>query len=225
MGNSMSRIIALALLCASAFAGCSSAPPKSELDASVSAAQNVLARFEADPVNAELRDRLRDAKAVLIVSPGMARGVVLARRNGQGWSGPAFYYVTRLEAAGGGTGGAGFTAGKQDLEMIAVAMTDKAMAWFMSPRLPGESGLALLSMPNTSGGGGRPADMVLFNRTETGKRAATFDNTTLVSIDRAGNQTYYGRDATPSDILVTQSVTSPSPGAVSLQKAMAAAAR
>jgi SH3 domain-containing YSC84-like protein 1 len=228
MGKTIFRILALVLLCSTGFAGCASAPAKKELDASVRAAESVLAGFQDDQVKEALRDRLKKAKAIMIVSPGVDRGVVLARKEpAQEWSGPAFYHVTRIEAAGGASGGAGFTAGKQNIELIALAMTDKALAWFMSPQLPGASGMTFLHVPSASGGGGRPTDMVLFTRTEASGRAGNagitnFDGT-IVSPDKAGNQSYYGRPATPAEILIMQSVTSPD--AASLQEAVAAAAQ
>lgn len=226
MEKAIFRVFTVTLLC-SVLAACASGPPRRDLDASVLAAQNLLAKFQNDPENEVLRDKLKEAKAILIVNPGIDRGVVLARKDdNQEWCGPAFYRITRMEAAGGGTGGAGFTAGRQDLELIALAMTDKALAWFMSPQLPGTSDMTFLPVTGTSSGGRGTADIVLFTRPEARKRISHFDGSNFdgafVTIDQAGNQSYYGRPATPSEILIIQSVTSPN--ASSIQKAVAEAA-
>lgn len=227
MGKTIFRVLAVTLLCSTVFAGCASGPAKNDLDASVRAAQSVLAKFQSDPTKEVLRDRLKEAKAILIVSPGEDRGVVLARQeNDQGWSSPAFYRVTRLEAGRGATA-AGFSAGEQDLEMIAFAMTDKALAWFMAPQLPGTGALTVSHATGTSGGGNGAADMVLLTRTDAGGRTGRSGDSnfagTYVSIDKAGNQSYYGHPATPAEILNMQSVASPD--AASLQKAVEAAAK
>lgn len=224
MSKTMAGMLAVAFLC---MTGCASEPASGKLDASVQAARQVLAGFRNDPMKEALRDGLRKARAILIVSPGVDRGVVLVRGNEQEWRGPVFYRITRLETAGGTTGGTGFTVGKQDLELIALAMTDKGVAWFMSPRLPGQSGLNVWHATHASGGSRKAADMVLFTRSASGNptgRVARIDlNSTIISIDKEGNQAYYGRPVTPAEILSMQNAASPD--AVSLRDAVASAAQ
>jgi lipid-binding SYLF domain-containing protein len=226
MGN-IFRTLAMALLCSGGVIGCASTTPKSELDVSVRAAESVLAGFQGDPAKELLRDKLKEAKAILIVSPGVDRGVVLARKEYDGkWSSPAFYRITKVEASGGASGGAGFTAGKQDIELIALAMTDKALDWFMSPQLPGKSSMSILRAGAGTSGGGR-ADVVLFLKPEADGRRVHIEGANIggafVSFDKAGNQSYYGRPATPAEILILQSLTNPD--AAALQKAVAEAAQ
>lgn len=216
------------LVCLSiALTGCASAPPQSNVQSSVRAAEATLAGFQSDPEKESLRKNLKEAKAILIVSPHIARGVVLSRDAAtQEWSAPAFYQVVRIEAAGGTggrIGGAGITAGEQNLELIALAMTDKALQWFLSPQVPGTGDMNVVaggSKMATSGGGvSGTVDMVVFasSKMKEAKRIGSLANT-IVSIDKAGNQSYYGSPVTPADILVKRSVSNPD--AESLQQAV-----
>lgn len=224
MRETMLRIIGITLAGAIGCAGCASGPPPRDVDVSVRAAQLTFAKVQEDSGKAALHDSLARAKAILIVSPGISRAVALARSDGtQGWSGPAFYNVTMLDAMGGPVGGAGLSAGQQSLELVALAMSDKALAWFMAPPLPATSDMAVYTATGASGYAGRgadEADMLVF-ATQEGARGVARFGSPLISIDKAANQSYYGRPVTPADILVTQSVSNPS--AAPLQKAVAAA--
>jgi lipid-binding SYLF domain-containing protein len=209
-----------------ALAGCASGPPQRDLQSSVRAAEATLAKFQNDPEMASLRANMKDAKAILIVSPHVARGVALSRNaETQEWSAPAFYQVARIEAAGGRLGGGGFSVGAQNLELVALAMTDKALEWFLSPHLPGTSDMNVVaggSAAASSGSGtsGAPDMMVFMSpKLADAKGIGTLRNI-VVSIDKAGNQSYYGSPVTPAEILVKRSVSNPD--AEPLQKAVAA---
>lgn len=223
------RVEWILIFLSAALAGCASGPPQRDLQSSVRAAEATLAKFQNDPEMASLRENMKDAKAILIVSPRVARGVVLTRGKGtQSWSGPAFYQVARIEATGGTggrIGGGGFAVGEQNLELIALAMTDKALEWLLAPQLPGMAGMnvAAASGPAATSGGGtsRTADVVIFvpSKLKDAEEIGSLRNT-IVSIDKAGNQSYYGSPVTPADILVKRSVSNPD--AEPLQKAVTA---
>lgn len=222
----ISRHAGAVVICLSiALAGCASGPPQRDLQSTVHAAEATLARFQNDPAMESLRENMKDAKAILIVSPHVGRAVALFRDAAtQEWSGPAFYQVVRIQAAGGRLGGGGFSVGEQNLELVALAMTDKALEWFLSPQLPGISDMHVVAGGATSATSGRgasgTADMMVFasSQMKQDKRIGPLDNT-VVSIDKAGNQSYYGSPVTPADILVRRSVSNPD--AKPLQKAVA----
>jgi lipid-binding SYLF domain-containing protein len=224
MRKTIGSILAVAALCCFGFVGCGSAPPLREMDASISAAQSLLASFQTEPTKNLLREKLRDAKAVLIIIPGMSRGVALTQNEiMHEWRGPAFYYITREQAAGGSSSGAGFSAGKQDLELVVLAMTDKALSWLMSPKPPETAGMKFLQAGDMLGSGGQgSADMILFAKGDPGKRVHDLGST-VVSIDKAGNQAYYGHLMTPAEIFASRNVDRAD--AVSLQKSVMAAAK
>jgi lipid-binding SYLF domain-containing protein len=193
-----------------------------DVQASVRDAETTLAAVQNDPEMKSFRDSMKEAKAIFIVTPHRARGLVLARDEGtQTWNGPAFYTVTIVDpTVTGRMGTMGFSAGEQDLELVALATTDQAANWLLSPTLPGKGVLNILT------GAGEPtrgaADMVVFDRSKHSGRAGNLQGT-IVSIDHSANQAYYGRPVTPADILVRHSVSRPD--ASSLRNAVAGAAR
>jgi lipid-binding SYLF domain-containing protein len=217
----ISRRAGMVVLCLSlVFTGCSSMPGMRDVQASVREAETTLAAVQNDPEMKSFHDSMKEAKAIFIVTPRRARGLVLARDEGtQTWNGPAFYTVTRVEAAGGRVGTFGFSAGEQDLELVALAMTDKAVNWFLSPTLPGKGELNIVPGTRRSASG---ADMVVFDRSKGAGRAGNLKGT-IISIDKASNQAYYGSPVTPADILVGHGVSNAD--AASLRKAVASAAR
>lgn len=223
------RVGWMMIFISAALTGCASGPPQRDLQSSIRAAEATLAKFQDDPEMASLRKNMKDAKAILIVSPHVARGVALSRDAAmQEWSAPAFYQVARIEAAGGTggrLGGGGFAVGQQNLELIVLAMTDRALEWFLSPHLPGTGDLNVVAgggAAATSGSGtSGTADMMMFflSNMKDVKGSDSLRNI-VVSIDKAGNQSYYGSPVTPADILVKRSVSNPD--AESLQKAVTA---
>ncbi len=223
MSKKIVHIVVMLLLGSVTLFSCASQPSKSDFDASARAAKDVLSRFEADPGMETLRGKLTNAKAIMIVSQGVGRCVALARiGSARGWSAPAFYRVSRLEAAGR-IGGSGLTASKPDLDLIVLAMTDKALNWLKSPKVPGQGGL--VAMPVTPGSSDRElskADMLVFSSGKAAHALNLFIDI-FVSVDKAANQSYYGKPLPPAEILTMESATDPE--AASLQQAVAAAAR
>ena len=211
------------MLWVSATANGASAPSQKNLDSTIRSAQNVLANLESDPTQSALRARLKDAKAVLILSPGLDRGVVLAHAaSDQAWSVPAFYRVSQLVASGRGGGGAGFTAGKQELELVALAMTDRAFEWLKSTKAPGTSNMVIRRAAAANGQEDGNVDVWLFSRSDTVNAVKRFREIFAV-FDKEGNQSYYGKALLPAEIFSMQSA--PTADATSLQKAIAAAAQ
>lgn len=218
----ISRTVGVAVACLSLwFSACSSAPRSPDPQAAVNEAESSLAGIQNDPEMKSLRDSMREAKAVVIVMPGNPRAVALARDDGkQAWYGPAFYTVTRVEAGGRGAGPFGFTAGEQNLDLLVLAMTSKAVNWLLSPTLPGKGELNIAAGgPGSTRGA---ADMVVFDRSKASGGGSNLEGT-IFSIDQAANQRYYGKPVTPDDILVRHSVSNPA--AASLRKTVAESAR
>jgi lipid-binding SYLF domain-containing protein len=201
----------LAWLAALLLAGCASTGTHDDAQASVKAAEKTLANFQRDPEMKWLHENIRHAKAVL-VSPdilqagfivGGAGGsaVVLARgKGGREWDGPAFYKIA--------TGNIGLQAGAQSSEMVALIMSENALNSLLSTsfKLGGDISVAAGPMGR---GAAAPvqADMVTFTRSKGLYGGLNLDGT-VISIDEGGNRAFYGRPATPVDILVKHSVSS-----------------
>jgi len=210
----------LALVSVVGLAGCAtSGTAQRDVDKTLDDAEATVYKMQSDPRRVVLQDNLKKAKAIVIFSRGDARGVALGRIAGTpGWSGPAFYNIVTLDAGSGNMGTTGLRAGKQNLELVLLAMNDKAMAWLISPRLPGQHDLRVFPVTEASGRGPREAvDVIVFARKNSGENVEVTGGP-IISIDSAANQSYYGRAAAPNDILKQRNDTNPA--AAALQKAV-----
>ncbi|WP_158590393.1 lipid-binding SYLF domain-containing protein [Noviherbaspirillum cavernae] len=206
-------------------AGCAATGTKEDATASVRAAEATLTNFQNDPEMRWMRDHLKDARAVLI-SPRILKagfvfggsggsGVLLVRgEGGRSWAGPAFYRLA--------TASVGFQAGVDSSEMVALVMSEKALNSLLSTsfKLGGE---VSVSAGPVGMGAGAPvnADMIVFTRSKGLYGGLNVDGT-VISIDTAGNESFYGKPVTPVDILVRKNVSSPN--AASIQRTLAGSA-
>ncbi|RZI42622.1 hypothetical protein EGT07_11515 [Herbaspirillum sp. HC18] len=193
-------------------AGCASTKTPEAAKTSVKDAETTLAKFMNDPDMEWLQKNMKNAKAVLvspqileagfIVGGSGGSGVVLARSDTpQGWSGPAFYKIA--------TGSLGLQAGAQSSEMVALVMTEKAVNSLMSTSFKLGGDVSIAAGPVGKGAGAPVnADMVVFTRSKGLYGGLNLEGT-VISIDEDGNKNFYGRPASPVDILVKHTVTSP----------------
>jgi lipid-binding SYLF domain-containing protein len=194
-------VIGVALVLAS----CASSRSESDVMVDVKAAEATLAEFQKDPDMVWLRQNMKNAKAVL-VSPYIfkagfvwgasgGRAIVLAPGVGnRPWNGPAFYTLA--------TASFGFQAGAQSSEVVAMFMTDKAMNSLLSTSVKLGADLSYALGP-VGGSVAAPVvgDVVVFVRSKGLYGGANLDGT-LITIDEKGNRAFYGRDVTPTDILI-----------------------
>jgi lipid-binding SYLF domain-containing protein len=178
----------------------------------VDGAHTTLSNFIRDPDMTWLHRHIKDAKGVLI-SPKLIQagfivggtggsGLVMARgRTSQAWNGPAFYTIA--------VGSLGLQAGVQESEMVALIMTDKAMTKLLSTSFKLGADVSVAAGP-VGAGTGAPvtADMVTFVRSK-GLYGGLNLSGTVISVDDKRNEVFYGRPATPLDILVEGRVRSP----------------
>jgi lipid-binding SYLF domain-containing protein len=187
------------------FSGCASTPTRDEVTGTVNGARTTLSNFMRDPDMTWLHRHIKEAKGVLI-SPRLVQagfiiggaggsGLVMARgRTSQAWHGPAFYTIA--------VGSLGLQAGVQESEMVALIMTDKGMAKLLSTTFKLGADVSVAAGPIGAGAGAPvTADMVTFVRSR-GLYGGINLSGTVISVDDKRNQTFYGRPATPVDILV-----------------------
>jgi lipid-binding SYLF domain-containing protein len=193
-------------------AGCSSAPSQEETHTDVDAATKTLSDFMRDPQMTWLQTHIHDARAVM-VSPrilqagfvvGGAGGeaLVIARsRTGSGWNGPAFYHVA--------TGSLGLQAGAQEVEMVALVMSEKALNSLLSTSFKLGADVSIAAGP-VGAGAGAPitTDIVTFTRTKGLYGGINLDGT-VITLDDARNSTFYGRTTTPVEILIEGTASNP----------------
>lgn len=206
-------VVCLSLLLTS----CASTKTPEDARASATAADATLQRFLRDPDMTWLQQNLSKARAVMVCPQILQAGfivggsggscVVMSRSSsGQGWHGPAFYKI--------GTGNIGLQAGAQASEMIGLLMSEKALNSLLSSSFKLGGDVSVAAGPVGSGAGTAiTSDMVTFVRSKGLYGGINFDGS-VISLDDAGSQAYYGRPATPVDILVKGTVTSPESAAL-----------
>jgi len=203
----VTRRTLLLAVAALGLAGCASQPTRDETQARVDAARATLDNFVRDPDMRWFREHVGRAKAVLI-SPQMVQAgfivggsggsAVLISRNGDAWAGPAFYRIA--------SGTVGLQAGAQASEMVALIMSEKGVNSLLSTSFKLGGDVSVAAGPVGAGAGAQVnADMVVYTRSKGLYGGLNLDGT-VISIDDGRNHAYYGRAATPVDILVTHTV-------------------
>jgi lipid-binding SYLF domain-containing protein len=199
-------------LTALGLAGCASHATRGETEERVDAARTTLSNFMRDPDLTWFRAHVGEARAVMI-SPrilqaglivggsGGAALVIAHDRSGTGWNGPAFYRMA--------TGSFGLQAGAQASEMVALIMTDKALNSLLSTSFKIGGDVSVAAGPIGVGAAAPvTADMIVYTRSKGLYGGVNMDGT-VITVDQGRNEAYYGRAATPVDILVTHSVSNP----------------
>jgi SH3 domain-containing YSC84-like protein 1 len=189
----------------------------------VMAAQHLVERarfafeaFLADPsMGGSLRAVVKEAKAVLIY-PSILRlafifggsggsGVLLARDEKTNvWGGPAFYSI--------GQGSFGIQAGADSADVVLAILTDRGLSALLSTsaKLGADVGVTMgpVGVGAEAATANLSADIVSYTRAK-GLYAGVSVNGAVVATRDSLNQAYYGRDLSPSAILISREVTNP----------------
>jgi lipid-binding SYLF domain-containing protein len=190
--------------------GCSSTKTPEKARAVTDESQTTLDHFVKDPEMSWLRQNLPNAKAILISPQILQAGFIVggsggnavlhARRTASpGWTGPAFYKLA--------SGTVGLQIGAESAEMVALVMSEKALNSFLSSDFKLGGDVSVAAGP-VGAGTGAPitADIVVYARAK-GLYAGLNLTGSVVKVDDAANQAFYGRPVTPVDILVKHSAT------------------
>ncbi len=182
----------------------------------VERARLTLESFQADPqMGPDLRALLRRAKGVLIY-PQVIRGAFLfGAAGGSGvfltrqpasdaWAGPAFYSF--------GQASVGLQAGGDASEVVVVALTDKGVSALLttSGKLGANASVAAgpVGVGTEAATANLSADLVSYSRNK-GLYAGVSLEGAIVSPENNLARAYYGREVTPTQILVQREVTNP----------------
>jgi SH3 domain-containing YSC84-like protein 1 len=171
--------------------------------------------FMTDPNMEAFRDLLKRAKGVLI-APGVltgafviggsgGSGVLLARdEKSGGWNGPAFYTL--------GQASIGLQAGGQASDVALLAMTERGVAALQgsSLKLGGDVGFAVgpIGAGAAAATANLSADIVSYSRSNGLYGGISLTGALLVTRD-ALNRAYYGKEVSPTDILIRRTVSNP----------------
>jgi len=185
----------------------------------VDKARVTFGEFMRDDNYGWMRDHLKDAKGVLIYPQVLKAGFIFGGSGGTGvllakdsktgeWSNPAFYTM--------GSVSFGLQIGGESAEVVLLVMSQKGMDSLLSSKfkLGGDASIALGPV-----GGGAKADIttdfISFAKSKGLYAGLNLDGSYL-SVRDTLNKAYYGKEATPVDIIVKKSVTNT--GAVPLRE-------
>jgi len=174
-----------------------------------------LSNFRSDDNMGAFRDFLKDARAVVIApeflkgafvvgaSGGNAVAMVRDEKSGQ-WSEPAFYTI--------GGASIGLQIGGEASEVILLAMTERGVNALMgnSFKLGADAGVAAgpVGIGAQAATANLSADILSFSRSKGLYGGISLDGA-VVAVREGLNHAYYGKKATPTDILVRHDVKNP----------------
>jgi lipid-binding SYLF domain-containing protein len=171
--------------------------------------------FMHDKNMGAFRDLLKDAKAI-VIAPSLLKGAFIVGASGGNavamvrdekagqWSDPAFYTI----------GGASFglQIGGQSSEVILLAMTDRGASALMgnSFKLGADVGVAAgpVGMGAQAASANLSVDILSFSLSKGLYGGISLDGA-VIAVRGALNDAYYGKNVTPTDILVRHEVKNP----------------
>jgi SH3 domain-containing YSC84-like protein 1 len=146
----------------------------------------------------------QELTAAFIIGASGGNGVAVARDAQNHWSGPAFYTLGGLSV--------GFQAGGEASEVLLVALTERGVAALQSTsaKLGADAGVAAgpVGLGAAAATANLSADIVSYVRNQ-GLYAGVAVTGAVVAVRTALNQAYYGRAVTPTDILISRTVSNP----------------
>jgi len=213
-GLMVTVVLAVALVAAPALST-SAADDRQEAEQLVEKAKFTLEDFMSDKNMEAFQDFIRRAKGIFI-APQVLKGAFIVGASGgtgvllawdekqKSWAGPAFDTV----------GGAsfGFQIGGQASEVILLAMTDRGVTSLLSNSLKLGADVGLAAGPVGAGvaasSANLSADILSFARSKGLYGGVSLDGA-VMAVRGSLNEAYYGRKATPTDILVRRDVSNP----------------
>lgn len=211
--------ILAAMLLVAAAPGAMAADKKEDAQGIVDKARATLSEFLRDKNYEWLRENIKKAKGVLIYPQVLKAGFILGGSGGTGvlltrdnktqeWSNPAFYTL--------GSVSFGLQIGGEAAEVVLLVMSQKGVDSLLTSKfkLGGDTSIAL----GPVGAGAKAditADFISFAKSKGLYAGLNLDGSYLDVRDSL-NKAYYGKEATPVDIIVKKSVSNK--GAVPLRE-------
>lgn len=194
------------------------AATKEEAQAEVTAAGKTLDNFVADPEMTWFRNNAKNAKGIFICSKVTKAGFIFGGSGGRcvlvvkgekGWNGPAHYAI--------GTASVGFQAGVEVAELVMLVQTQKGVDTFMSSDFKLGADASISAGPVGAGTGAATSDLIVYSRSK-GVFAGVDVSGSGVKPSEDYNEAYYGKAASPIDIIVRGSVHNPQANAALMSK-------
>jgi lipid-binding SYLF domain-containing protein len=184
---------------------------KAEAEKTVNESVTVLKDFAADPNLTWYRDNITKAKAVMIVPKLVKAGFVFGGSGGTGvvlvrdektktWNGPSF--------ATAGSVSWGLQAGGSVAEVVMMAMTDKGKDALLSNKFQAGADASVAAGPVGAGAQAATTDILQFTRSKGVFGGLSLEGS-VIAVRDSLNKAYYGKAASPVDILVKAKVKNP----------------
>jgi lipid-binding SYLF domain-containing protein len=199
------------------------ADDKVETESLVDKATTVVQGFSADPDLGWFRDKVKEARALLIIPQSIkgaffvggsgGSGVLIARDGTSGeWGYPAFYTMGSLSI--------GLQFGGEASEVILMVMTERGMEKLLTSSFKLGADLTVAAGPVGGGAKAQTADVLTYARSKGAFGGMSIDGAVVKTRDQR-NEAYYGKPVSPTDIIIRKSVVNPH--ADKLRSAVAAA--
>ena len=204
-------IILAGLLAVTLFSSTAFGDNKVEAENLISKAATVVKSFAADPDLSWFRDKVKEAKAILIIPQSIqgaffiggsgGSGALLAHETASGtWGYPAFYTVGSLSF--------GLQFGGEASEIILLVMSDRGMEKLLASSFKLGADITLAAGPVGGGAAAATADVLSYARSKGAFAGVSLSGAVVKTKDKF-NEAYYGQAVSPTDILIRKTVSNP----------------
>ena len=184
---------------------------KTEAENLISKAATVVNSFATDPDLEWFREKVVEAKAVLIVPQSIKGAFFIGGSGGSGalvahdsgssqWGYPAFYTIGSLSI--------GVQFGGEASEVILLVMTERGMEKLLASSFKLGADITLAAGPVGGGASAQTADVLSYARSKGAFAGVSLDGAVVKTKDKF-NEAYYGQAVSPTDILIRKTVSNP----------------
>ncbi len=184
---------------------------QSDAEVLIDKASTVVKSFATDPDLGWFRDKVKEAKAVLIIPQSIqgaffiggsgGSGALLAYDSGSGaWGYPAFYTIGSLSI--------GLQFGGEASEVILLVMSERGMEKLLTNSFKLGADVTLAAGPVGGSAAAGTADVLSYARSKGAFAGFSLSGAIVKTKDKY-NEQYYGKPVSPTDILIRKTVSNP----------------
>ena len=204
-------LLSLCYLSLSLTAVAISSEDKTEAESLVDKSVAIVNSFATDPNLDWFRKKVQEAKAVLIIPQSLKGAFLIGGSGGSGvllphdsktgaWGYPAFYTL--------GSVSFGLQVGAEASEVILMIMTERGMEKLLTSSFKLGADVTMAAGPVGGGAKAATADVLSYSRSKGAFAGMAFDGGIVKTKDKS-NTAYYGKEVSPTDILIRKTVTNP----------------
>ncbi len=184
---------------------------KIEAENLVSKAATVVNSFATDPDLGWFREKVKEAKAILIIPQSIQGAFFIGGSGGSGallrheaesgtWGYPAFYTVGSLSF--------GLQFGGEASEIVLLVMSERGMEKLLASSFKLGADITLAAGPVGGGAAAGTADVLSYARSKGAFAGVSLSGAVVKTKDKF-NEAYYGQAVSPTDILIRKTVSNP----------------